>query len=143
MRWLSLMTAIASYLRQHGESETAMLDAAELKLRAERRLGELLADMPKHDGNPSSHDVRRVADLGVNYSDSSRWQRIATIPDERFESHIAERREVGELTTAGALRLAMSESKLRAEPQDCLIEQRFRGVNIRLVGHRLRRVPQE
>lgn len=92
--------AVAHYLRQHGDSETAMLDAAELKLRAERRLGELLEEtVIRGKGN-------KTLPFGIGKMDSSRWQQIATIPDEAFEQHVAERREAGELTTAGALRLA-------------------------------------
>lgn len=76
--------------------------AAELKLRAERRLGELLAEMPKNNGRPLSHDVTRLADLGIGRMDSSRWQKLAGIDEERFEEHIEQGRLSGELTTAGA-----------------------------------------
>jgi hypothetical protein len=48
-----------------------------LKLRAERRLGEMLAEMPKHNGDPRLHDATRLSDLGIGRMDSSRWQRIA------------------------------------------------------------------
>lgn len=102
--------AMAHYLRQHGDSKEAMLDAAELKLRAERRLGELLAEMPKqHGARPADtglHDATPLSHLGIEKTASARWQRLASIGEEEFERHIAERRQVGELTTAGALKFA-------------------------------------
>lgn len=102
--------AVQHYMRQRGESALAMLDAAELKLRAERRLGELLAEMPKHPGGRptenQSHDVTGLSGLGIGRMDSSRWQKLASIDDEKWEEHIALKRQEGELTTAGALRLA-------------------------------------
>jgi hypothetical protein len=63
-------------------------NAAEIKLRAERRCGELLGDMAERgeratDGKPS-HDVMvsppTLADLHIEPMQSSRWQKIAAIP---------------------------------------------------------------
>jgi hypothetical protein len=48
--------------------------AAEIKLRAERRAGEMLAQMEKHNGDPRSRDVTRVSDLGISKMQSHRWQ---------------------------------------------------------------------
>src|SRR5436309_2262552 len=42
--------AIQHYLRQQGYCLAAQNDAAELKLRAERRLGDLLAETVRHEG---------------------------------------------------------------------------------------------
>lgn len=66
------------------------VDAA-LKLRAERRAGELLATMHLHGGNRGNqHTGGKVAEcdlanLGINKTQSSRWQSIASIPDDDFE----------------------------------------------------------
>ena len=82
---------------------------AEIKLRAERRAGELLAETVR-PGNPQlSHDaIIRTLPKGVSLSQSSRWQRIAAIPQDEFEQHIEDIRETDnrELTTASALRLS-------------------------------------
>src|SRR5262249_19710711 len=43
--------AVAHYLRQRDDSDEAARDAAELRLRAERRLGELLAETVNHAGS--------------------------------------------------------------------------------------------
>jgi hypothetical protein len=55
--------------------------AAELKIRAERRAGELLAGTVTA-GNPQlSHDVTiKLDDLGISRKQSSRWQQEASVP---------------------------------------------------------------
>lgn len=55
---------------------------AEQKLRAEREAGRMLASMPKLHGartpDAGSHDATpSLDDLGINKSQSSRWQRVA------------------------------------------------------------------
>jgi N6-adenosine-specific RNA methylase IME4 len=102
--------AIQTYLRMRDEGLEAQNHAAEIKLRAERRAGELLAAMPKGNGDPSLHDVSRVprlADIGIKHIDSHRWQRIASLDERTFEDYIEDSLGSGaELTTQGALRLA-------------------------------------
>jgi hypothetical protein len=58
-----------------------------LKLRAERYLGELLADMPKLNGaRPAdagfNDETPSLSELGIGKLDSHRWQRIASLPEE-------------------------------------------------------------
>ena len=58
--------------------------AAELKLRAERRIGKLLIELIPHGGNrrSSSHDGNlKLADLGINANQSSRWRRETAVPE--------------------------------------------------------------
>jgi len=92
-------------------------EAAEVKIRAERKAGEMLAQMPKfHGARPSdtgSHDVTplELSDLGIEKMQSSRWQAIANLPEEIFEEHITETKADGkELTTAGLIRVAKFEN---------------------------------
>ena len=83
-----------------GAQQGAGLDmqdqCAEIKLRAERRAGEMLAEMDKNKGAQGvgvpSHDVTAptLADLGLSKMQSSRWQAEATVPEELFERHVAE-----------------------------------------------------
>lgn len=81
---------------------------AELKLRAERRLGQLLTDTPMFGRRDVSRDATRLPD-GVTRSQSSRWQQAAQLPDHLFEAHLAEVVNAGgELTTAGVLRATMT-----------------------------------
>ena len=80
---------------------------AALKIRAERKAGELLRQMQLHNGDPRSHDATRLSDLDINKSQSSRWQKVAEIPEDTFEEHLTDTAAASrELTTAGVLQLA-------------------------------------
>lgn len=90
---------------------------AEIKIRAERKAGEMLAETEKNPGGQPehksylSHDVTgrspKLSELGVSRKESSRWQSIASIPEEQFERHVEQTKQAKqELTSAGALRLA-------------------------------------
>jgi hypothetical protein len=51
----------------------------------------------------NSHDASFLSDLGINWDQSSRFQKIAQVPDEQFEEWICDCRAVGdELTQAAA-----------------------------------------
>jgi hypothetical protein len=84
--------------------------AATLKLRAERRAGELLAGLAIRGGDrrSKSHDKRlKLADLAIDHNQSARWQREASIPERVFESYIAMATAKGkDITAQGLLRLA-------------------------------------
>jgi len=100
--------AIRMYLKQSGDSLDMQNMAASLKLRAERRGGELLRDMEKHNGRPKNgSSVEPLSDIGIGKTQSHRWQRLASIPETEFEAFIESTTSASqELTTAGALRLA-------------------------------------
>jgi len=110
--------ALQLYARQRGESHEMQNDIAEIKVRAERRCGELLTEMEKakagrpvnnrfHDGTNYERGAPTLADLGIAKAQSSRWQGIAKLPERIFERHIAETKSNGaELTSAGLQRLA-------------------------------------
>ena len=99
-------------MRRQGESLTMQNYCAEIKIRAERKAGEMLANMEKHPGAATrSHDVTapRLADVGISKMQSSRWQSIASIPEDVFEREIAETKaNEGELTSA-ALRTSLGD----------------------------------
>jgi hypothetical protein len=90
----------------------------EIKVRAERKAGELLASMDKNTGamgvGSNQHEVRyhdvtapKLADLGISKNDSSRWQKLAAMPDAQFEQAVVTAKErAGEVTTAAMLRAA-------------------------------------
>ena len=64
---------------------------AEIKVRAERRMGEELSVIPgkgTHGGDRSSSTMR-LDDLGISKTESSRWQAVAAIPDDEFEDYVA------------------------------------------------------
>lgn len=127
--------ALTLYARQAGESLEMQNQCAEIKLRAERRAGEMLEEMELSKGAAAegwktrSHDetslTPSLSDLGISKSQSSRWQAIASLPEETFEAHIAETKAQGEeLTTAGALRVAKEHKRQqkRAERRQTVID---------------------
>lgn len=115
--------ALRLYLKQQGESLEMQNACAEIKLRAERRAGEILRDMPKNTGNagngrpsklggnivlPPKDDTPTLSDIGLTKMQSSRFQSIASIPELSFEQAIAETKATKdrELTTERMLKLA-------------------------------------
>ena len=106
--------AMAAYARQARDTELIQW-ATEIKVRSERRAGQLLAEMPKNSGklrnSSPSHDGRAttptLASLGITYNDSSRWQKLAAIDEEKFEAAVAAAKDAaGQVTTAAMLRAA-------------------------------------
>ena len=89
--------------------------AAEIKLRAERRAGEMLSVMEKRDGGDAMKARSHVdtelppslAELGIDKNKSSRWQREAAVDDDTFEQYLLMCREDGrEVTQSGLLQVA-------------------------------------
>lgn len=116
--------AMAAYARQAKDQEL-ILWATEIKVRAERRAGEMLARMaesgeravqgdgPKFD--PANSSIAELAtdrpktleELGVNKRESHRWQSLASMSDEHFETAVATAKDTaGQVTTAFMLRAA-------------------------------------
>ena len=118
----NLGEAARVYARQARLGLEAQNDAAEIKLRAERRLGELLAALPKQDGGDAARARSQAAtevpprldDLGISKSQSSRCQTIAAVPEPVFEEYVTGVREQGrvdgktELTTTARFWLPAS-----------------------------------
>lgn len=89
--------------------------AAEVKVRAERKAGELLASMQLRGGDRGNQHTGgkvtscQLADFDIHPQQSCRWQRLASVDDDAFDSFIASKIENDEeLTTAAALRYAKS-----------------------------------
>ncbi len=106
---------------QAKESPEIIKKASEIKLRSERRAGQILLEMPKDKGgnpnliakspNPSqaSRGYHNLEDLGITYNQSSQWQKIAKMPEETFEEYIEEEKDI---TTSGIIRVAKITEKL-------------------------------
>lgn len=76
---------------------------SELWLRAQRKAGGLLADAELPDGRPNGDSVSPLKALGIERHQSSRWQRIASVPDEMFERYIEDAIDAQREVTASAL----------------------------------------
>jgi len=108
--------ALRLYFRQQRDSLIMQNDIAEIKLRAERRAGELLAEMERSKGGrpPENcrHDVgnseyrQALDDSGIDERIAQRWQTEAQVPDEAFEQYVIETKSAaGELTSKDLYKL--------------------------------------
>lgn len=113
--------AMAAYAKQ--ARDTQMIQwATEIKVRAERRCGEMLRELPKNVGgrpvenrsDDATGSAQRLCDLGITKDQSSRYQRLAAMPEEHFEAAVeTAKATVGEVTSAHMLRLADEIKKTR------------------------------
>jgi 16S rRNA G966 N2-methylase RsmD len=106
--------ALEAYAKQAKDTELVE-QATEIRLRAERRAGEMLEQGKKNgaldtgrggDRKSRSHTPTvKLADIGVTKTQSSRWQKLAALPEARFEKTLQEtKHSVGKVTTVGMLR---------------------------------------
>lgn len=82
--------AFEAYARQAKNTE-AERRACEIRLRAERKAGQLLTTMDRAGrGKPAkTSDATTLNDLGISRDQSSRWQQLANVPEEEFEVALA------------------------------------------------------
>jgi hypothetical protein len=104
--------ALEMYARQAKNTE-AEQQACEIRLRAERRAGELLTRMDKAKGalkRGNGAPIRRsddpttetLEDLGISKQQSSDWQKLADVPQEQFDAALSDK--TTKPTTAGIIR---------------------------------------
>jgi hypothetical protein len=89
------VAAFEHYSRQARNVE-AERRCCEIRLRAERKAGQLLAQMEKaKGGRPSdktpaaAEGVSTLRDLGITEKQSSQWQKLAAVSSEEFEAALA------------------------------------------------------
>lgn len=73
------------------------------QLKAERKAGSWLDGNIQHGGNSKSRHVT-LDDIEISKSQSSRWQLMSTVPEERFNDWIDDKLARGYEITAGGLR---------------------------------------
>lgn len=105
--------AMAAYARQ-AKDQDLILWATEIKVRAERRAGEMLTRAAesgeRHRHGRADQDKPKpttLVDLGISSNQSSRWQQLASMSEEHFEAAVATAKDTaGQVTTAFMLREA-------------------------------------
>lgn len=140
--WADKAAAMQAYGRM-AKDKTLEVDAAEIRIRAERRLGEMLAAQ-KADGGLSKGaagagvnqhtpaEVRSsvttaptLADAGISKDLSSRAQKLAAVPEAEFEAELAAKRErdqkegarvTARLEKAGEREMAKAKKQRQPEP---------------------------
>lgn len=114
--------AMRAYIKQQKGSLEMQNQCAEIKIRAERRAGEMLrAQILNEGGRPPKnhlHDVSgfthpTLEELGISAIQSYRWQLEAELPEDKVEQFIAETKaKSDELTSRAILNIAL---KIRHE----------------------------
>jgi N6-adenosine-specific RNA methylase IME4 len=85
--------AMQAYARQ-AKDTTLITQATEIRMRAERRAGELLIDMAERGERAVRKNMKsqpatsKLADLGLTKTQSSRWQQLAVLDASTFESKV-------------------------------------------------------
>ena len=85
--------AMQAYAKQ-AKDFTLIMQATEIRMRAERRAGELLRDMAERGERAVRKNMKsqpatsKLSDLGINKTESSRWQRLAALDADSFEAKI-------------------------------------------------------
>lgn len=136
--------AIRIYFRQQNASREAQNDAAEIKVRAERRIGELTrvlekAPSPKtgkagpgRGKRAGTKDMfskgRALKEIGVSRQQASEFERIASVPERHFEAFIRQQRSdpTGEITTMAILKEARMTQRAAKHRQQVANVKRFR-----------------
>lgn len=102
-------------------------DAAEVKVRAERRAGELLKQLER--GKTGPKELHSNVECNSEYrvvleeheipdTTAHRWQQMAKMDDETFEQHIAEMKPERPITTSGILREVTKMERPEIQPPD-------------------------
>lgn len=139
----------AVYARQANDSELIKY-ATEIRVRAQRRAGEMLAATPKNKGTQvcggddtgapvvkasDRREVATLADMGITKNQSSNWQALASMSDAHFEATVeAAKDTAGEVTTAFMLREARrcrTHGKPKTGPKADAIRQELKAADER------------
>ncbi len=125
--YLSKVKAIEVWAKAEKKDAKLQNLIAEQKIRTQRILGQLIKDgqdageIAKQETGLNRYtkeadlQPRTLSEIGLTAKESSTFKQIASIPDDLFESTIAEKKEavnraVNELTTAGMLKVAKMQS---------------------------------
>lgn len=117
--------AMAAYARQAKDTEL-MQNAAEIKVRAERALGEMIRQQketqglneggrPQKTGSVAEPVLPTLSDVGIDRKLSMRSQQLAAMSESQFESTIATARETASAVTTTMMLRVAEESKKNAD----------------------------
>lgn len=107
--------ALRAYTRAIGAAAETVMAATEIKIRAERRMGQELNKLEKNPGakgNPGGQGSKLVrseertaqsptlSEIGVSKQRASEWQTLAKASPEQFEAAVENLKEAGELSSS-------------------------------------------
>lgn len=105
--------AVERYLREKRAARDSVLDAQEIAVRAERRIGQLTAVMEtaapgrKPEISPDSGPIPKgaqLAELGLSKQRAHEYEQLARMPEAEFEGALAEARDSGSVSRAAVKR---------------------------------------
>jgi phage N-6-adenine-methyltransferase len=101
--------AVKVLLREQGAAVDAQNHAAEIGMRAFRRMGQMLRESVRHEGGrpkkngASQEPFQRLEDLGVSKKQSALAQQLAAVPDTEFDRRVDLVRASAEKLTQAAI----------------------------------------
>lgn len=99
--------AARTYAKRVGAALPVINKATAIKLRAERKAGELLAEINPNSSAKRESNGTSLSDMGITKTQSSRWQRAAKVPEPAFEKYLADGDALDrEITSSGVAKLA-------------------------------------
>ena len=119
-RIIDVSEAVRVWAKAAKNSEYCAHYAEELKLKSQRKAGEVLARLKKSKGGRNSAQAVRssseyrkgVEEVGIDRGSAQRWQQVAAVPEAKFHRYLDERRELtAEISTSGLLRQVNAEAK--------------------------------
>jgi hypothetical protein len=102
-----IATAAATYAKAARLGLETQNEAAEVKIAAERKAGEMLRELPRNEGGHSPHrglgSPPSYEDLGIERHQAQRWQKEALLPEKDFKTYVNTAREKEEEITSKAV----------------------------------------
>lgn len=120
-----IATAMEVYLQRTHASVEAVNRATEVRLLAERQMGEFLKAMPKNVGAkgskvtgsvklPVKDPAPTLTDIGITKKQSASTQKLAAIPEPEFRRRLEEGKASGRLSAASVLNTGFSAKAVAA-----------------------------
>jgi hypothetical protein len=109
--------ALETYARQAQNAEDERR-CREIRMRAERRVGQLLKETERATGSPGNQytgpverddgSTKPLGELGISRDQSSRWQRVASLTEDEFEAALQDCASTSDMVEAATLSAAKS-----------------------------------
>jgi hypothetical protein len=130
--------ALRAYQRSVGAAQEAIDAAQEIRIRAERRMGQEITRAQQEGSAATPHrrqkgsDVPTLSELSITKHHSSEWQQLAAVDNETFETALDAAREAHRLSPS-AVRKLLRERLSKAETKKRKQVSKKRKARLRVV----------
>lgn len=123
---VDIAEAARTYARAAKLGLEAYNHAAEVKVRAERKAGEMLRELERPSkGNPQFSNADKIENVfrevikenNIPQATAYRWQQLAEMPELAFEEHIEEAKGERPITTSGIVKEIQAEKRTQERTQ--------------------------